>query len=426
MNPSQYNLFFKAQDRFLLFNIKSGSKLFVDAELKDVIEKGDLDRLDPDILEQLSLCRVVVDSAADELQKFAQLYQQRVYVPFEYEFTIIPTYDCNLTCYYCKRSEKTLSPEQVEKFKDFFSKELKKGDFENVAVRIGGGEPLLHPKMLFEMLEGLSKITEEHNKKFFSALVTNGTLLTEEILDRLSFLHAVQVTLEGCRSYHDSVRHWKTGTFDQVFQSAEMIKDAGILLNVRVHVSEKNITGLQELFDELRSSHLLGPKTLITAAPVVPTGMCPFYPSLCTESFEAVTLLPRVWETAQECGILISQMPHPVYEVLPCPYVTPTSLILDPFGDFYKCLMAAGERTHSVGSLERGLHSAEAFHMVTRKPWQVEECKTCTLLVVCGGGCPWEGYKTKKTYHEAGCGMSRVLLRERIRFHLRTEHSIVE
>lgn len=408
----------------MLFNLFFRSKLFVDAELKEVLEKEDLDRLSPEILKQLKMCGVIIDSDTDEVQKFAELYQKRVYAPFEYEFTIIPSYDCNLNCSYCRRSEKTLSSGQVQLFKDFFSKELEK-ELENVAVRIAGGEPLLHVGMLFQILEDLSKITEECGKKFFSALVTNGTLLTEEILDRLSFLNAVQVTFEGCRSYHDQIRYTTTGTFDRVLKSAEMIKDAGILLNARIHVSDRNITDLEKLFDELHSSQLLGPKTYVTVAPSVSTGLCPFYPSSCTESFEAAKLLPKAWEIAGECGITISHMPQAAYEVLPCPYVTLTSLILDPFGDFYKCLMAAGERTWKMGSLEEGLHT-EDIDKVARRPWQFEECSHCKLLTVCGGGCSWQEHETRKTGQEANCGMTYFLLTERLKFHLRKDHPTIE
>jgi uncharacterized protein len=390
----------------------------VDDELKDVIEKERFDTVDPQIVEQLLTLGVVSES--QQLQRFTALYQQRVHAPFEYEFTILPTYHCNLTCYYCTPSEKTLSHDLLQKVKEFFSKEVEKGDFENVAVRIAGGEPLLHPGLLFEMLEELSRITEEHGKKFFSGLATNGTLLTSELLDTLSFLDAVQLTFEGCRSYHDSVRYDKTGTFDRVLRSAEMIRDAGIFLNMRVHVSEKSINGLEELFDVLRSSVGVGvtSKTMITAAPVVTTRICPLYPSRCTEAFEAVDLMQKAWEAAKKCGILITGMPSPPYERLPCPYVTPTSLIVDPDGTFYTCLMGATEGIRAAGSVEEGFHPEPVQE--SGELWQ-EECELCQLLPLCGGGCAWR----HQEHTDAACKI-KELLKERLKFSLRTQHPILE
>ncbi len=407
-------------------NTFSRSRLFADDELKEVIEKGAFENIDPQITQQLQALGVVVDDTAGELRRFAEMYGRRVYAPFEYEFTIIPTYDCNLNCSYCKRSDKTFSKDLLQKFKEFFSKELEKGEYENVAVRIAGGEPLLHPDILFEMLEGLSKITQEHGKKFFSGLATNGTLLTRDLLDKLTpFLNAVQVTFEGCCTYHDSIRYDSAGTFERVLTSAEMIKDAGILLNMRVHVSEESIPGLKELFDDLRSSVGLGAesKTMITAAPVVETRICPFYPLRCTETVEAASILPEAWKAAKECGMIITGIPNPPYEMLPCPYITPTSLIVDPSGTFYKCLMAANEKTCAAGSIQEGVLRSDPFNPA--EFWHSKECLTCQFLPLCGGGCAWRAWKTQNEPADP-CGGTHSLTAERVKFYLKNEHPVLE
>jgi sulfatase maturation enzyme AslB (radical SAM superfamily) len=402
MNPSRYNLFFKAKDgRYLLVNTLTRSKVFVDDELKNVIESGVFDQVDPHIVEQLSTLGVI--TTTDELQKFTALYKKRVFMPFEYEFTIIPTYQCNLNCYYCDHSEKTLSREAFEKFKEFFSKELEKGEFENVAIRIAGGEPLLYPELLINLLKELAAITHEYGKKFFSAIATNGTLLTPALLDELSFLNAIQLTVEGCRAYHDTVRYDTEGTYDRVLTSAAMIKDAHIFLNMRVHVSKESIPGLKELFNELKS---LGvgkePTIMITAAPVIPTKMCPIYPLRCTEMDDISNVLPKAWKAAKECGLMITGIPSPVYERLPCPYVTPTSVIVDPAGAFYTCL--------------RELEGNASLSHASEIEWQ-KECKPCSLLPVCGG-CRWNT-------PQSDCAI-RSVLTNRLKFSLKNEHPILE
>ena len=407
MDSSRYNLFFKVDNRYLLLNLFSRSKLFVDDELKDILEKSNFDNVTEDILNQLFQCGVVVDSRESELTKFSDMYQKRVNLPFEYEFTIIPTYDCNVSCYYCNHSRETITPLVIQEFKKFFAKELGNTECENVAVRIGGGEPLLYPELVCTLLEDLSHITNDCGKKFFSGLSTNGTLLTHNILERLPFLSAVQVTFEGSRSYHDTVRHDHNKTFDRIIKSAQLVRDAGILLNVRIHVSEKNITGLKELFRELYSSGLLGPKTMITVAPVVPTRICPFYPSKCTENTS--DLIMKTWEIAQKCGVTLSGLPSPVYEMLPCPYVTPTSLIVTPDGAFYKCLMAVGEETLQAGSLEKGVKPHEVLPLLN-------ECESCNYLVLCGGYCAWRNYVQNETCN------TKSLLEERVKIHVKNTY----
>jgi radical SAM protein with 4Fe4S-binding SPASM domain len=406
VHPSRYNLFLKTRDsRYLLFNTFTRSTVIVDSELKNVIEKGGYDKVDPGIVSQLHRCGIIVDG--DEFQKVLTLYHKRVNTPFEYEITLIPTYECNLSCYYCKRSGETLSKKTLEKFETFFSRELERTEVGIVALRIGGGEPLLYPHLL-ETVTILSRTAEEHTRAFFSGLATNGTLVTEDIAETFS---AFQVTFEGSRQCHNSVRHDSEGTFDRVMKGAHMILDAGKPLNVRVHVSEESLCSMKDLFDELRSSGVLGSKTLITLAPVMPTRICPFYPGWCTESSEALTVLPEAWKIAQECRIPI-KMPSPAYEVLPCQYVTPTSLIVDSCGTFYKCLQAAAERNGAVGSIEEGYQPAHPRKLPG-------ECEMCELLVLCGGGCSWSWRKQKK------CEVTHHLLLKRVETHLKREHTIL-
>jgi radical SAM protein with 4Fe4S-binding SPASM domain len=444
VKSSQYNLFFKAKDgRFLLFNALSRTRVFVDEELKRIIQKGKYTEVGPDMVDQLVKLGIAektgMPSGEDsnqeakpttkaetkietkpttktELQKFTEKYKKRVVTPFEYEFTLIFTTECNLSCYYCDRSRETMSHSTIEQFKKFFSSQLANTDAKNVAVRIVGGEPLLYPETLVTLLQDLREITIEHKKEFFSGLATNGTLLTEEILTELTpFLNAVQVTFEGCREYHNSIRVHETGTFDKVLNSAHLIKNAGILLNMRIHITKENIAGLEELFHDLHSVGV-GPQfnTMITVAPVIPTGICPLYPVRCTETPENVEIIPRAWEKAKKSGLIISGLPHPPYEMLPCPYTTSTSVVVDTSGTVYQCLMAANTQTCAAGSIQDRVLRPDPF--TPGKLWP-DTCTKCQLLPLCGGGCTWRWNAV------SSCG-TYDMLTSQLEFHLKNEHPL--
>lgn len=450
VTSSRYNLFFKAKDgRFLLFNVLSRSKVFVDEELKKIIQNSEYTGVDSDMVNQLVKLGIAVktipsgeDSTIDtipkintkinttpltnretseelsnktELQKFTEKYKKRVVTPFEYEFTLIFTTECNLSCYYCYRSGETMSRTMIEQFKKFFSLKLENTNAKNIAVRIAGGEPLLYPDTLVTLLHDLREITTEHNKEFFSALATNGTLLTEDILTELTFLNAVQLTFEGCRKYHDSIRAQETGTYDTILNSAHLIKNAGILLNLRVHITKENIAGLKELFNDLHSVGV-GPQfnTVITAAPVIPTSICPFYPVRCTETPENARIIPKAWEKAKKSGLIISGLPHPPYEMLPCPYSTSTSVVVDPSGTVYQCLMAANTKTCVAGSVQEGVLRPDPF--TPGKLWP-DTCTQCQLLPLCGGGCTWR-WDT-----EPSCGTYDIVTNQ-LEFYLKNEHQL--
>jgi uncharacterized protein len=417
MHPSRYNLFFKARDgRYLLFNTLSRFRFFVDQELKEVIETGALEGVDPGIVEQLGSYGIFTDK--DELEYFTNLYRQRVTAPFEYELTLLCSYECNLKCYYCTRSEETLSHEVFSGITEFFTSQLE-GDFENVALRIGGGEPLVHLDMVVSILETLRQATEEHGKKFFSAIATNGTLVTQDVVDQLTpFLNAVQITFEGNREYHDTVRNDGRGTFDRVLNSVERFRDSGVVVNMRVHVSEKNGEGLEELFDTLKSVGVgMQSRTMITPAPVIKTRICPLYPAQCTEP-EALRVISTAWESAKNCGLLLCGMPSLSYEMLPCPYVTPTSLIVDPRGMFYTCLRNANEQKGSVGDIKKGVTENVDVDTLNRS-WP-HVCESCHFLPFCGGGC------IERSVSEPSSCPSRLFLDKRLQSFLKNEHPILE
>lgn len=386
----------------------------MDHELRDVIESGNLEGVDSALMDQLGSYGIFTDK--NELEYFMNLYRKRIEAPFEYELTLIPSYECNLNCYYCTRSEEVFSSQWISRVKKFFASQLE-GDFENAAVRIGGGEPLVHPDLLVTTLETLCTISEEYGKKFFSAIATNGTLTTPDILDRLApFLNAVQVTFEGAQKYHDTVRNDGTGTFDRALESVEKFRDSGVVVNMRVHVSEENCGGLEELFDTLKSVGIgMQARTMITAAPVMKTRICPLYPARCTEP-EALPVVWKAWESAKKCGLLISGLPNFPYEMLPCPYMTPTSLIIDPRGVFYKCLRGLNEEEGAVGDTEHGI--TKVLDSPFGSWWQA--CESCPLLPFCGGGCTW---RTPPGPSECS---SRLFLEQRLLFFLRNEHPILE
>ena len=75
----------------------------------------------------------------------------------------------------------------------------KKGSFS-----ITGGEPLMNPEFLFQLLDYL----ENRNVDRID-LLTNGTLLTDNIIDKLKQykkLRRLQLSLEGLRETNDKIR----------------------------------------------------------------------------------------------------------------------------------------------------------------------------------------------------------------------------
>jgi uncharacterized protein len=79
----------------------------------------------------------------------------------------------------------------------------------------------------------------------------------------------------------------------------------------------------------------------------------------------------------------------PARKDLACGAIKYGSYVIDPDGDMYSCFIVIGEKNKKIGNIKR-------FSEVTNEyvKWMnyepVEKCLSCSLLPICGGGCPYE------------------------------------
>ena len=157
------------------------------------------------------------------------------------------THRCNLHCTHCyqeDRSKELPFPELEAIFRqylDFCSAMHFKGH-----INLTGGEPLLS-ESFFPMLDLL-----EGAKTTFGIL-SNGTIITGETAARLSeysSLRFVQVSIDGTRKTHDSIRG--EGSFDRTCEGLQHLRRAGIQTMVSFTCHRRNYHELQDVIRLMR------------------------------------------------------------------------------------------------------------------------------------------------------------------------------
>ena len=131
--------------------------------------------------------------------------------------TISPTMRCNLSCEGCYASEYDQSQELSYEVLDRIISEGKElGMFFHT---LSGGEVLLHSRIF--------DIWEKHGDCYFQ-FYTNGTLLSEEIIERLTALGNVapMISVEGSRESTEARRG--KGSYDIILKAFEGMKRAGM------------------------------------------------------------------------------------------------------------------------------------------------------------------------------------------------------
>lgn len=155
----------------------------------------------------------------NEILNKGELLPQKFKFPLYIMWDI--TYLCNLKCIHCYNNSRF-------KGNDFLLdiNIMKKIAYQiiqgmPISVSFGGGEPLLFPKELFI-------IGKELQHKVWLNLITNGTLIDENLADRISeTFSAVQISINGGYSNtHDYLSGVK-GSFDRTIEGITHLKKAG-------------------------------------------------------------------------------------------------------------------------------------------------------------------------------------------------------
>ncbi|UQZ33185.1 hypothetical protein C2I18_06210 [Paenibacillus sp. PK3_47] len=73
-----------------------------------------------------------------------------------------------------------------------------------------------------------------------------------------------------------------------------------------------------------------------------------------------------------------------------CGAVSPSSYVIDPLGDLYKCWNEIGRKDCSVGTVSGGVkYNSVLVNYMEYDPFKVTKCSDCAVLPACLGGCPY-------------------------------------
>jgi len=117
--------------------------------------------------------------------------------------------------------------------------------FSPIGMCICGGEPLLRPNLVCEMVSILSPHVQQIN------MVTNGLLVTPRIARRLkeAGIYGVQVSLDGATPESYEFLRMVPGGFQKAVRGIGLLKDAGIETAVAFAPTRRNIDELDEFLD---------------------------------------------------------------------------------------------------------------------------------------------------------------------------------
>ncbi len=160
---------------------------------------------------------------------------------------------CNLRCVHCYAdadNSGTTKSDSGTRFRELSTEEVKRLIDELVEIRtpvllFSGGEPLLR-RDIFELASYASK------KGIRCSLSTNGTLITEDVADKLkkAGFDYVGVSIDGLEKTNDIFRG-RDGAFKEALDGLMNAKDAGLLTGIRFTVTKYNLKDIRRVIDIL-------------------------------------------------------------------------------------------------------------------------------------------------------------------------------
>jgi len=195
MKHSIYNISRHKGRTYLLYNTLFNSMITMSDTEFEQYEK--IQFSDLTLVEALTDNGFLLPEFIEEYQRYAY-YQHLLNDQFQdyRHYTVALTSRCNARCIYCYEEgvpQYDMSLETAEKFTELLCKSEKQID-----LTWFGGEPLLKT----DLIQYITKTLHENNKSFDSGVITNGSLLTEDMICR-QFpewgISWVQISLDGTK-----------------------------------------------------------------------------------------------------------------------------------------------------------------------------------------------------------------------------------
>jgi uncharacterized protein len=343
----------------------------------------------------------------------------------ELHITVLTTLQCNFACDYCFQGDHG----DYNKFADKMSlgtsarvaawieRELDRVKPERLVVMFFGGEPLLNLPVMYDLAERAWKSADARGVRMATSIITNGMLLTPEVVDRmLPFgLAAVKITLDGDRDTHNRMRPLRggQGTFDRIIENLRHVADK-VPIAIGGNFDESSVDSYPALLEYLRAQPFANKlskvnfKPIIRNAPVAPKGMLPMIPVNAAGKPLGGTCMTSAGKgggSPTACGScdggLDDKLSFLREETKRQGFPTPSGVpggpchvhmkhahTIGPDGSLYACPGFTGEKTLSTGHIddrqdswrESARAKFERLH-----PWT--ECGDCAYIPICAGGC---------------------------------------
>lgn len=168
------------------------------------------------------------------------------------KLSVLPNLTCNFSCSYCYsakgRSKTVIEWDKVKAVLDYFIDD-KRIEPQPLSIFIsGGGEPLLSWNIVERLLEYAGTRAKEKGFPLYMSVVTNGSLLTEDIAESLKHHGcSVCISFEVLQDLQDAQRNH----YHQVKSNLLMLGGKGVRTMVNSTITPQSVSRMTDMVEEV-------------------------------------------------------------------------------------------------------------------------------------------------------------------------------
>lgn len=198
-----------------------------------------------DVVEKMIEKRILIDSS----EKVRKENPKRMN---KWSFWMHITNDCNLRCPYCyvEKNRETMNFNTMKEAIDKIHKSAIDNNISIIHIKFAGGEPLMRFDFIKSTIDYIEKICSNSSVAFEYSLITNGVLLSEQILLFLrEHNFSIGVSVDGTEEIHNKTRidNSGKGTYSLTMQGIEKAISFGLKPFILITITENNIDSLLDL-----------------------------------------------------------------------------------------------------------------------------------------------------------------------------------
>jgi uncharacterized protein len=278
-----------------------------------------------------------------------------------------------------------MKPETAAKTAEWVVQRARELGSNEIVIEFIGGEPLLQPKRIEEIVRGIGAAFAGTDVKFTFGLITNGYFLTEELVKAWMplGLTRAKVTIDGDETTHDTTRRSKKkgeSTYRRVFENTIA---ASRLISVYVagNYQLSTVQGFIPLINQLRDAGLTkGSRVKFVPAVEALGAPTDAGSGACNWGGSSPEYMTDFGDEARRAGFA----PIDYTTIGPCALHRRHSYSIDPDGHVYKCPAFIGKSQWAVGHVTTGL-TERYDRLASVNPQRL--CGSCAHRPSCSGGC---------------------------------------